>query len=223
MALTAAGRFCGSCQHEVVDFTRMTDAELLAFLQGQTSGCGRFRADQVRPTLRQHRRAWHLWAAAVAWVGSVLVVPRPAFSQQAVQVSPSWQPVASVQPKRLIHPEHDARILRGAVVDSLRNPLPCVTVLLKGTLVGTLTDDTGQFELALPESSSAVEYITVTYIGYQPQSLPATQFLQADAVVILYADWVIMKDSTVTGGYCAFPHWYTPRGVWWRVTQLFRR
>jgi hypothetical protein len=40
------GRFCGSCRHAVVDFTRMTDQEILAAFT-RHSPCGRFRADQL--------------------------------------------------------------------------------------------------------------------------------------------------------------------------------
>ena len=32
MMPTAAGHYCGRCQTEVVDFTRMSDAEVLAFM-----------------------------------------------------------------------------------------------------------------------------------------------------------------------------------------------
>lgn len=47
MTATDRGAFCRSCSKEVVDFSAMTDSELLSFFAGGKAGCGRFRADQV--------------------------------------------------------------------------------------------------------------------------------------------------------------------------------
>src|SRR5438045_581826 len=43
------GRFCGSCQKEVIDFTNMSDSQLAAFFKKPSTGsiCGRFYEDQL--------------------------------------------------------------------------------------------------------------------------------------------------------------------------------
>src|SRR5688572_18266689 len=48
------GRFCGSCQKQVVDFTTMSDEQLVLFFKkqiqsssGEGSVCGRFMQDQL--------------------------------------------------------------------------------------------------------------------------------------------------------------------------------
>lgn len=50
-AMTPAekGRFCGSCQKQVVDFTRMSDTQVAAFFKKPSTGsvCGRFMEDQL--------------------------------------------------------------------------------------------------------------------------------------------------------------------------------
>lgn len=76
MTPTDQGRHCAACQTEVVDFTRMTDGEVLAFLRHTIPGrrCGMFRDDQVgRPLLPAARpvTGWRRWAgAAVLLLGS---------------------------------------------------------------------------------------------------------------------------------------------------------
>jgi hypothetical protein len=70
------GRFCAQCQKTVVDFTAMTDAQVLAHIQ-QTSetGCGRFRPDQLNRTMVEplNRRVsrWQ-WASLLlsGWLSS---------------------------------------------------------------------------------------------------------------------------------------------------------
>ena len=65
------GRHCGACQKTVIDFTRQTDAEILAYFRQVADGgtCGRFRADQLgRPLVARPSpppRRWQPWLAAV--------------------------------------------------------------------------------------------------------------------------------------------------------------
>jgi hypothetical protein len=51
MDATARGAFCHSCQKEVVDFSAMTDREVIEYLSTRGVGCGKFRADQLNTKL----------------------------------------------------------------------------------------------------------------------------------------------------------------------------
>ncbi|MBC6608354.1 hypothetical protein H8B13_16125 [Hymenobacter sp. BT188] len=54
MTTAAQGRHCAACDKVVVDFTRMTDTEVVLWLQQEQSGrtCGRFATLQLnRPLL----------------------------------------------------------------------------------------------------------------------------------------------------------------------------
>ncbi|WP_316803901.1 SusC/RagA family TonB-linked outer membrane protein [Pedobacter nototheniae] len=50
-------------------------------------------------------------------------------------------------------------------------PLPGVSVLAKGTKIGTVTSTDGKFTLRVPENTTTIEF---TFIGYKAQSLPVT-------------------------------------------------
>ncbi|MFX6803812.1 hypothetical protein ABTH20_20355, partial [Acinetobacter baumannii] len=59
------GKFCGSCNKEVVDFSLMTDAEVLNFFIKSTGNtCGRFYNDQLQRPLQEtkieKKRGWKL-------------------------------------------------------------------------------------------------------------------------------------------------------------------
>src|SRR4026208_353323 len=49
MSPVEQGRFCNSCQKAVVDFTGMSDTQLVAFFKKSSTGslCGRFDSDQI--------------------------------------------------------------------------------------------------------------------------------------------------------------------------------
>ncbi|MCR5888001.1 hypothetical protein LRS06_09455 [Hymenobacter sp. J193] len=69
MTPTAQGRYCAACSKVVVDFTRMSDAELLAFLQRQpATSCGRFTSQQLNRPLAvpAAHTPWRRWLAAAA-------------------------------------------------------------------------------------------------------------------------------------------------------------
>ncbi len=58
--------------------------------------------------------------------------------------------------------------IAGSVTDSLGNPLVGVTIQVKGTSGGTVTDANGHFSLQVPDSAVLV----VSYIGYETREVP---------------------------------------------------
>ena len=98
-----------------------------------------------------------------------------------------------------------SRIIRGQVLDETGTPLIGVSVLIKGTSVGTVTDLDGNFTLDIPSNSNTLE---VSYIGYITKTItvgnnrelniqlePDTQALD-EVVVIGYGT---MKKRDLTG------------------------
>lgn len=64
------------------------------------------------------------------------------------------------------------RVISGKVTDALQHqPLPFVTVALKESLLGTLTNENGEFDLHVPDSIRQ-DQLLITLIGYQPQEFP---------------------------------------------------
>ena len=68
------------------------------------------------------------------------------------------------------------RVLRGKVTDAANGQgLPGVTVLLKGTQIGTSTGADGHFELHLPELKTGSGIIVISSVGYLSQERPITE------------------------------------------------
>ncbi|WP_152981778.1 carboxypeptidase-like regulatory domain-containing protein, partial [Hymenobacter sp. AT01-02] len=61
------------------------------------------------------------------------------------------------------------QVVSGRVADKAGQPLPGVTVLVKGTTTGTTTDSEGRFQLTVANPAQAV--LVVSFIGYQTQEL----------------------------------------------------
>jgi hypothetical protein len=58
--------------------------------------------------------------------------------------------------------------LSGRVFDQENMPLTGATVMVKGTTIGTVTDENGNYSLTLPSNASEIE---VSFIGYETQIL----------------------------------------------------
>ena len=76
MDTTERGAFCHSCQKEVIDFSAMTDREVIEFLEKHKTGCGRFRADQLdtKLTIPRLDNGVFRWRALFLGLGSLISV-----------------------------------------------------------------------------------------------------------------------------------------------------
>jgi hypothetical protein len=245
MTPTAAGRHCAACQKTVVDFTQKTDAEILAHLtQAAGRTCGRFRAGQLARPLQPapaEPNRWRAWLGALLAVGSLgqLLAPKAA-AQTAVRgtagpvpaavapaqepASPTGSPAAgsrATQPAATPRPG-SSRIVRGTVRDEVtHDPLPGVTVLLKGTTLGTSTDVDGAFSLTIPADAPTVQ-LGFHYIGYNSVEQPVTIADNTPLAVVLNTDVVVLGgDVVITRLYKPWP-WHPRRLYYWSKAQLGR-
>lgn len=69
MTPATTGRFCGSCEKTVVDFTNKSEQEIKSYLNANQSErtCGRFRADQLSVTEKEEVvKSWYIKRFAIA-------------------------------------------------------------------------------------------------------------------------------------------------------------
>ncbi len=230
MTPAIADRHCAACQKTVVDFTRKTDAEILVALrQAVGATCGRLRADQVgRPLVAPSPAPrWRIWLGAALALGGALGASQAAAQARANYYAgpqPLTDPTGSTAPEPSPHlagvPAEPAAAnnglttIRGTVTDSATHELlPGVTVLVKGTDIGTSTDREGNFTLPVPASNSTL--LSFSSVGFVSQErLVATTGTQP-LVVALAADTRVLGEVILVGGV----HFQQPRP--WHPRRLF--
>ena len=95
------------------------------------------------------------------------------------------------------------RNISGTVIDKDGVPLPGVTVILKGTTVGTITDVSGKFQLTIPEDAQTLQF---SFVGMTTQEVPignqtvfnitmSESYTELEVVVVGYGT---MKKSSLT-------------------------
>lgn len=86
--------------------------------------------------------------------------------------------------------------LTGQVTDLSNTPLPGVTVLVKGTKLGTSTDPEGNFKLSLPQQENTI--LIFSFIGMESQEVPVGD-PKKPIKVILKETAENLKEVVVTG------------------------
>lgn len=61
------------------------------------------------------------------------------------------------------------RTIQGRIIDNDRNPLPGVTIVVKGTTLGTISTDDGSFQMEVPTDA---ETLVFSFVGMQSQEVP---------------------------------------------------
>ncbi|WP_426489672.1 carboxypeptidase-like regulatory domain-containing protein [Hymenobacter sp. 102] len=217
MTPAAQGRHCAACNKVVVDFTRMTDAEVVAYLtQASGRSCGRFRAEQLQRPLRVATEApvSRRWlAAALAVLGLGAAGPVAAQTRSAAPQEQRLLLGKPVAPK----PASPERVIRGRVTDAGSGEgLPGVTVLLKGSHVRIDTQADGSFELTLPELAGQESMLIFSAVGFNTKE-HLIRSLQSSE------NFVKLQLNPDVKGWAVVTPIEAPRGLWQRLTRPFRR
>jgi hypothetical protein len=158
MTPAADGRHCNSCQHEVVDFSRMSEAEVMAWLAQPTAGsiCGYFRAGQFTAPPMPSAPRWRRWlVAAVALLGLKPLLAADeaiAFSPLRAVPHPTEQAHAhATAPKGQV-------TIRGRVLDdSTGLGVPGAEIFIGDTKYGAVTDEQGNFSFTILQKWAPVQ------------------------------------------------------------------
>ncbi|OKZ18987.1 MAG: hypothetical protein BHV81_06630 [Butyricimonas synergistica] len=98
--------------------------------------------------------------------------------------------------KRKVENDHDKFVIvKGKVIDSKKEPLPGVTVLLKGMTIGTVTDSKGNFSIRVPQG---VDTLIVSFIGMQTEYLKLEKD-KLEYTVVMKEDVTQLGEVVVTG------------------------
>lgn len=99
--------------------------------------------------------------------------------------------------------QNGPKILEGKVLGSSdRLPIPGVTVVLKGTTLGTITDEMGAFSISLPSRETT---LTVSFIGYKTLEIPVSPNQTTIEVFLTEMDLELDEVSVFSTGFQELP------------------
>ncbi|MEO7309082.1 MAG: carboxypeptidase-like regulatory domain-containing protein [Chitinophagaceae bacterium] len=182
------GKFCLSCQKPVVDFTVMSDRELLNYFKSNTSNsCGRFNDDQLnKPITVAAQRSigkwkyfWQFLLPAVFAMNRANgqtkmdkmppeVCPTSSFERPAVQMTePLLRIMVGGYSSKMVV-QKDLIIIRGHAVDENGTPLAGASISSADDKFHAVCDGVGNFSLSLTKAQD----FNISYIGYKRKTIP---------------------------------------------------
>ena len=195
------GRFCLSCQKTVVDFTTMTDAQILSYFQTASANtCGRFSSDQLNRNLTSTPARKSNWFKYfIHFIIPAVLVASKSYAQGEVKRRPAVcnTPIKPDSTKRFLTGDVDSnkehQIISGRVLDNYDNPIAGTAVAIKGAKHGTVTDAQGYFKIdaALPA------YLIASSVGFETIELKVDQNRTIDIVMVVL-NTAILGDILIT-------------------------
>jgi hypothetical protein len=174
MTATESGRHCQSCAKSVVDFTRMSNDEIISYLSTNRHVCARIGAQQVDSInmqlvsrQSQNKGGWAKWmVAASLFISTAYSRANAQNAIHPIEQTVSSNPHSESFPLGKIAMPDSAKYqtITGSVVDDTNLPLPGVSVKVDGGNTGTVTDNNGRFSISVPVS---VKKIIISYLGFE--------------------------------------------------------
>ncbi len=165
---TNSGGFCDSCEKNVIDFTKMNSKEIISYFKNNDSKktCGRFKKHQLKTyseTTYLHKRQSLIGGLALTIIS--LFIPNTANAQKCKQPT---EIVIQKNKKLKLKSQNNEVTVKGVVKDE-SGPLPGVSVLLKGTTIGTETDFDGNFEF--PKQLKKGDILIFSFVGMKTKEV----------------------------------------------------
>ncbi len=174
---TPSGGHCSVCTIDVVDFTMMSDQEIVDFfVENKGFSCGKMRPEQLKcygipqiswaARVSKFLKVGLLGITLLGWQHTAYTkeLPEKQFFKKQLTLLTNQDTVAAAS-------------YEGMVIDEMNGPLPGVNVYVKGTTNGTVTDIDGQFKIshALKEG----DVLVFSSIGYNTEELLITAEMPA--------------------------------------------
>jgi hypothetical protein len=225
------GRFCLSCQKQVIDFSTWDEERLKRFFR-EIPGkvCGRLRTDQLKryplatggPGLLARMALLSLTGlAATASLAQGQSLPE----RNPVHVTDQRSHDASAASEQAEKgPDSLGVVIRGQVWEAGEGNgvVPGVSIFVKESQIGTITDVQGRFELRLHQLNPQPVVLVISFIGYETVEKTVEW---SEGTMIDLGRVHLVPDITMLSGEVIIVGGIVPvsplRRLWWKVKSIF--
>lgn len=157
---TPDGGFCGSCEKEVIDFTKMNAHEIINFFKNKETQntCGRFNSNQLKTYNEKRQKSKKFSFLSGIGLACLTLFSFGTIQGQVVRKSTEVK-TSTIE---------NSILVKGNVSDETA-PLPGVNIILQGTSIGTTTNFDGDFEF--PQKLKKGDVLVFSYIGLESQKV----------------------------------------------------
>lgn len=182
MTLTEQGRHCGSCCKTVVDFTTMTDREIIDYISHYATGntCARVHDNQLNRLMQtppERRLSWkYFWSIALS---SLLVSYRSLAQVRPPKNPPAMitgmnetdkkQPIIRLGGITASHVKDTiTTTVSGRVLNEQGIPVPFASITLNNPVKVFMADEEGKYSFSIRSEQVRFTEMTISAVGYEP-------------------------------------------------------
>ena len=157
------GRFCASCQKLVLDFTYLSDNEIIKVVTKNDTLCARINVSQLNRNLIETKTKSNYFGyfatSVLAFLGlgieSVVAQEKPVVEQTDLKGANK----ATDSVKKIT--------VSGVIKDNDGNSLPGVTIIIAGTTLGTQSDENGNYSI----SAYINDLLEFSFLGFSNKTI----------------------------------------------------
>lgn len=105
--------------------------------------------------------------------------------------------VVIITPVNKVSAAVESKVIKGKVTDTRGNTLPGVTILLKGSSLGTVTDNHGKFSMEVPGNENIT--LVISFVGMETREVVVPKDKMQELVIQLAEDVKQMEEVVITG------------------------
>ena len=199
MTPTDQGRFCNSCAKQVVDFSMMSDQEVLHYFSGikNENVCGRALPAQLNRTIMMRKEP----RKRLFWYWNYIVMFFMFFSksnntkaQGGISVVTQCEAKIKTPLKgRVGETRNGEHMIRGQIIDGAGVPVSFATVKIMSSASGVSADIAGKFSLTTSNIKCTLQ---VSALGYEEKLLLVNDLTEQN--VVLKKSTALMKEVVVS-------------------------
>jgi hypothetical protein len=209
MTPTEQGRYCNACAKEVIDFSQMSDSEVLHYFVKNKKAdavCGRVFPDQLGrdiAALPQKKKYWRLYYMLSAFL--FFMKPAKTKAQGGIFIVTD----SSHSITKLIleggKEQSKKQYIKAVITNEEGNAVAYASIKIKGTSRGTSADVLGRFSLVKEAGEMILE---ISALGYTTKEITADA--DAEATIVLTRkstdmnEVVVMTSCSLEKGYLRF-------------------
>jgi len=157
------GRFCASCQKTVLDFTYLSDNEIINLVNKNDNLCVRLKETQIDRNLIETQRAFNYFGYFATSVLAFLGVGTSTIIAQE-------KPVTEQTDLKYLNKATDSIkkiTVTGIVKDDDGNPLPGVFIIIKDAKTGVQSDEKSEYSI----KANLGDVLEFSYLGFEKKEI----------------------------------------------------
>ena len=204
MTSTEQGRFCNACAKEVIDFSTMTDKEVLTYFTSKKNEkvCGRAYPDQLERAITSPKEFkkkkfwyWNYIAMGLLFFSKANMSKAQVGKIRVETSALKGDTVVTEQTVKQAIPNNVPKTISGLITDENDTPIGFAAIKIKGTNIGVSTNADGRYAIKVNTKKDVLE---ISAIGYTKVEL-ALNTLQTYNLKLTAEERQLLGDIVVVG------------------------